>query len=69
MAEVFLEKEGLAFVKDEDSFRVFRLEGSRRVEIEDADSCARIALNGSVISKEKAIAMAMALPSAREVKP
>lgn len=58
MSEVFLEKEGRAFVKDSDSFRVFRLEGTERVEIEDPDSCFRITHNGSVISKEKAMALA-----------
>lgn len=64
----FMEKEDVPFVKDLDSWSLFRMKGSGRskwVEIEDSDSCVRIESQASVISEAEAKSLADALARER----
>lgn len=57
----FMEKEDVPFVKDLDSWSLFRMDGSdpsKWVKIEDSDSCVRIESQASIISESAAKSLA-----------
>lgn len=68
MSLKFLEKEDVPFVKDLNSWKLFRMDGSdssKWVEIENSDSCVRIESQASVISEFEAKSLAEALARER----
>ena len=54
-AETFFWDDGAVYVRPANSSRLFRLSGSRRVEIEDVDDAVNIAASASVIPRAEAM--------------
>jgi hypothetical protein len=57
----FMEKEDVPFIKDLDSWSLFRMDGSdpsNWVEIKDSDSCVRIESQSAIISESAAKSLA-----------
>ena len=60
-AETFFWDDGAVYVSPANSFKLFRISGDSRVEIEDSRKAAHIASSASVISREEAIRRARIL--------
>ncbi len=58
-SEEYLEKDGVPYVRDKLTRRLFRMEGFRRIEIEGLSSRARIRHGARKISKEDALGLAI----------
>jgi hypothetical protein len=57
----FMEKEDVPFVKDLESWTLYRMDGSDRskwFEIQNSDSCVRIESQASIISESEAKSLA-----------
>ena len=58
MAETYFDKEDTAFVYDEDTGSMFRLDGDKRVPVKDGDTMAKVLLRSRKISVEYAARLA-----------
>ena len=58
MSERFVDWEGVPCVVDDKSLKVWRMKGSKRIEVTDPDSCMAICFNSDEIPEVKARDMA-----------